>query len=407
MLSPIKFAVDTVSTGPVFPADLGDSFMPKKKVFVSGCFDMLHSGHVRFLELAADYGEVHVGIGSDRTVRELKGRYPVNTQVERKYMLEALRHVKACYVNRGSGVMDFLDELKRVAPDVLLVNEDGNTPAKAQLCRRLGIRYVVLKRDPRAHLPARSTTSLRMECRIPYRLDLAGGWLDQAFVSQHGAGPVLTISVEPTIEFNERSGMASSSRRRAIELWQTDLPGGDLEKTARILFAYENPPGTKEFSGSQDSIGIVYPGLNRLDYSSEYWPNKITSVDDEEILSWLEDRLSLVSLGPRKSSYRVRHDTRLTPARVRALAAAADGCWQAILSRDEREFGRQMRASFEAQTRIFPRMLDHNVRAAIKQYAGKSLGWKLSGAGGGGYLVLVGRPPVPGAIQLKIRRKDF
>jgi cytidyltransferase-like protein len=380
--------------------------MPKKKVFVTGCFDMLHSGHVRFLEEAAGLGEVHVGIGSDRTVKELKGRYPVTTQQERKYLLEALRHVKACHINSGSGVMDFLKELRRVSPAVFVVNEDGNTPAKAQLCGRLGIEYVVLRRDPREHLPARSTTSLRKECRIPYRLDLAGGWLDQAFVSRHGAGPVLTISVEPTMEFNERSGMASSSRRRAIELWQRDLPGGDREKTARMLFSYENPPGTREFSGSQDAIGIVYPGLNRLDYRGEYWPSQITTVDDEEILRWIEERLQLVTLGPRKSDFRVRKDTRITPARVRALAAAADGCWRAILSRDEKEFGRQVRASFEAQLSIFPRMMDRNVRTAIKQYAGKSLGWKLSGAGGGGYLVLAGQRAIPGAIQLKIRRPD-
>ena len=381
--------------------------MPKKKVFVTGCFDMLHSGHVRFLEEAAGLGEVHVGIGSDRTVKELKGRYPVTTQQERKYLLEALRHVKACHINSGSGVMDFLKELRRVSPAVFVVNEDGNTPAKAQLCGRLGIEYVVLRRDPREHLPARSTTSLRKECRIPYRLDLAGGWLDQAFVSRHGAGPVLTISVEPTMEFNERSGMASSSRRRAIELWQRDLPGGDREKTARMLFSYENPPGTREFSGSQDAIGIVYPGLNRLDYGGEYWPSQITTVDDEEILRWIEERLHLVTLGPRKSDFRVRKDTRITPARVRALAAAADGCWRAILSRDEKEFGRQVRASFEAQLSIFPRMMDRNVRTAIKQYAGKSLGWKLSGAGGGGYLVLAGQRAIPGAIQLKIRRRDL
>jgi cytidyltransferase-like protein len=88
--------------------------MPKKKVFVTGCFDMLHSGHVRFLEEAAGLGEVHVGIGSDRTVKELKGRYPVTTQEERKYLLEALKHVKACYINSGSGIMDFLKELRRV-----------------------------------------------------------------------------------------------------------------------------------------------------------------------------------------------------------------------------------------------------------------------------------------------------
>src|ERR1017187_6093788 len=170
--------------------------MRRKKVFVSGCFDMLHSGHIRFLEETAAYGDVYVGIGSDRTIKELKGRYPVNTQEERKYMLEALKHVKTCFINRGSGIMDFLEELDRVSPDYFVVNEEGNTPVKLQLCRRLGIQYVVLKRPPRANLPARSTTSLRRECGIPYRLDIAGGWLDQPFVSKHGAGPVPVISVE-------------------------------------------------------------------------------------------------------------------------------------------------------------------------------------------------------------------
>jgi cytidyltransferase-like protein len=382
-------------------------FMPKKKVFVSGCFDMLHSGHVRFLEEAATYGDVYVGIGSDRTVKELKGRYPVNTQEERKYMLEALRHVRACYISSGGGVMDFLKEFHRVSPDVFVVNEDGNSPAKAELCRRHGVRYLVLKRTPRENLPVRSTTSLRKECRIPYRLDLAGGWLDQPFVSKYAPGPVLTISVEPTIEFNQRSGMASSSRRRAIELWQTDLPEGDKEKMARMLFSFENPPGTKEFSGSQDAIGIVYPGLNRLDYDGKYWPEKIVSTDDETVLRWIEKRLHLIPLGPRTSDFHVRKGARVTAARVRALAAAAKGCWEAILKKDESAFGRQLRASFEAQVGIFPAMMNPLVRKAIRQYADKALGWKLSGAGGGGYLVLVSSHPVPGAIKIKIRRKDL
>jgi cytidyltransferase-like protein len=380
--------------------------MRKKKVFVSGCFDMLHSGHVRFLEEAAAYGDVHVGIGSDHTVKELKGRYPINTQEERKYMLEALRHVKTCLINKGSGIMDFLEDLDRISPDCFVVNEDGNTPAKMRLCRRLGIRYVVLKRNPRANLPARSTTSLRRECQIPYRIDLAGGWLDQPFVSKHGAGPVLVISVEPTIEFNERSGMASSSRRRAIELWQTDIPGGDREKLARVLFSYENPPGTTEFSGSQDALGIVLPGLNRLDYQGNYWPIKITPVHQEETLRWLEEHLRLIPLGPRQGSFQVLKDKRITPARVRALAAAADQCWEAIRQRKVEELGRQMRASFEAQVSMFPRMANPDVTSAIRQYAPGALGWKLSGAGGGGYLILVSRHNVRGAIKIRIRRKD-
>ena len=381
--------------------------MRPKKVFVSGCFDMLHSGHVRFLEEAAAYGEVHVGLGSDRTIVDLKGRAPVNTQAERKYMLEALRHVKSCQINSGTGILDFLAELERVAPDILIVNEDGNTPAKAELCRKRRIEYIVLQRTPHANLPARSTTSLRKECRIPYRLDLAGGWLDQPFVSKFGAGPVLTISLEPIIEFNERSGMASSSRRRAIELWQTDLPDGNLEKFAKMLFAFENPPGTKIFAGSQDAIGIVYPGLNRLDYAGEYWPEKITSEHDEKTLRWLEQHLHLVPLGPREGDFDVFKGRDIVAPKVAALAAAADACWRAILKMDAQDFGRRMRESFEAQVALFPQMSSPAIEKMIARYAPHALGWKLSGAGGGGYLVLVAEQPVDGTLKLTVRRKHF
>ena len=378
--------------------------MRRKKVFVSGCFDMLHSGHVRFLEEVAGYGAVHVAIGADQTVRELKGRAPVNTQGERKYMIEALKHVKKCFINQGSGLMDFLAELERVAPDIFVVNEDGNTPAKAEMCRQRGIQYLVLQRLPQANLPMRSTTSLRKECRIPYRLDLAGGWLDQPFVGKLGAGPVLTISVEPVIEFNERSGTASSSRRRAIELWQTDLPSGDREKLAKILFAFENPPGTEIFAGSQDAIGIVFPGLNRLDYSGQYWPEKITPQLDETILRWLEQHLYLIPLGQRVAGYDVFKGMDLTRAKARALATAANTCWNTIQKMDLAEFGRQFRASYDAQVALFPQMSNPTIRKMIQSYAKAAVGWKLSGAGGGGYLVLVSQKPVTGAIQLKIRR---
>ena len=379
--------------------------MKKKKVFVSGCFDMLHSGHVRFLEEAAAYGDVYIGLGSDETVRDLKGRAPVNTQSERKYLLEALRHVKECHVNSGSGIMDFLAELKQVSPDILIVNEDGNTPAKAKLCRQMGIEYVVLRRLPQANLPVRSTTSLRKECLIPYRLDLAGGWLDQPFVSKYGAGAVLTISLEPVMEFNERSGMASSSRRRAIELWHTDLPEGDRETLAKTLFAFENPPGTEIFAGSQDAIGIVFPGLNRLDYHGQYWPEKITTQHDEKILKWIERHLYLIPLGPRPSGFDVFKGRDITPPKVRALAAAADGCWNAIQKMNLEDFGRQFRASYEAQVAMFPQMANSAIHEMVEEYRERALGWKLSGAGGGGYLVLISQKPVAGAIQLKIRRK--
>ncbi len=73
-----------------------------KKVFVTGCFDMLHSGHISFLSEAAKYGNDYVGLDSDRTVKELKDRYPIHSPTERKYMLDALRFVTECRINSGN-----------------------------------------------------------------------------------------------------------------------------------------------------------------------------------------------------------------------------------------------------------------------------------------------------------------
>ena len=61
-----------------------------KKVFVSGCFDMLHSGHIAFLQEAAGYGDLYIGLGSDQTIRDLKGRETINSEDERVYILNAL-----------------------------------------------------------------------------------------------------------------------------------------------------------------------------------------------------------------------------------------------------------------------------------------------------------------------------
>jgi len=303
--------------------------------------------------------------------------------------------------------MDFLEELDHIKPDVFIVNEDGHTPEKEDLCKRLGIEYKVLKRVPHEGLPARSTTALRTECRIPFRIDLAGGWLDQPFVSKHFPGPVLTISIEPNLEFNDRSGMASSTRRKAIDLWKTDIPPGDPEKLARMLFSYDNPPGTRNISGSQDALGIVMPGLNRLDYDGNYWPEGIISEHDESILKWVEDHLFLVTLGPRTGNYTVVENAIIDEPGARNLSIAADRCWKSILDRDLKAFGRYFRESFEAQLAMFPNMADEGIFRIIERYKDMVLGWKLSGAGGGGYLILVADRPVEGAFRIKIRRKHL
>jgi cytidyltransferase-like protein len=378
----------------------------KKKVFVTGCFDMLHSGHVAFLREAAMHGDVYVGIGSDETVGKLKGRFPINNQDERKYMLEALQCVTRCTVNSGSGIMDFIGNEDALSADILFVNEDGHSPEKEDFCRKNNIQYVISKRIPHGSLPSRSTTALRRECNIPFRIDLAGGWLDQPYVAKHHPGAVITISIEPTVEFNDRSGMASSTRHKAIDLWHTDIPAGDKEKLAKTLFAYENPPGTEIVSGSQDALGIVLPGLNKLHYDGRYWPYKINSVDDEAVLSFVEDHLFLLTLEPRISTFSVLEGTKIDAPGARRLAEATDRCWDAILAKNLEQFGRSFTDAFHAQVAMFPNMVDDSIRSVIDRYASHALGWKLSGAGGGGYLILISEKRIENAIQVKIRRKQ-
>ena len=377
--------------------------MPKK-VFVSGCFDLLHSGHIAFFQEAARYGDLYVAIGSDRTLFELKDRRPVNSEHERLYMIQSLGCVKAAFISKGSGMLDFAAELRDLHPDYFIVNEDGNTPEKKQLCDDLGIEYLVLQREPYAGLAARSTTALRGISTIPYRIDLAGGWLDQPFVSRHCSGPVLTISIHPTIEFNQRSGMATSTRLSAIQIWGPRLPVDNPEKLTKILFAYDNPPGTQEVSGSQDAIGIIFPGLAKADYTGEYWPARITQVQDERVLQFVENSLYLIPLNPRPAEYAVLSNTHITPCGAEALSAAAEACWQAILAKDVQGFGRHMRESFEAQVEMFPNMLTDSMVELIDVYRGRALGWKVSGAGGGGYLILVADHSIEHAVRISIRR---
>lgn len=376
-----------------------------KKVFVSGCFDMLHSGHVAFFREAAQYGDLYVALGSDKTVFDLKGRETVNDEHERLFMVKAVAWVKDAFISRGSGILDFESELREMRPDYFVVNADGNTPEKRALCSELEVEYVILERKPYEGLSARSTTALRERDYLPYRIDLAGGWLDQPFVSQHYPGPVVTISLEPTLEFNERSGMASSTRRHARELWGIKIPPGNYEKLAKVLFCYDNPPGTKVISGSQDSIGLVFPGLAYAYYENNYWPTRIEHRLDEPLLRFVENALYLVPLGPRYAGYDVLTDTVINREHAKALADAADGHWDAILNQDIVAFGRTLREGFEAQVAMFPHMLNERVSALIDEYRDRALGWKLSGAGGGGYLILVSDTPIPDAVRVVARRE--
>lgn len=380
-----------------------------KKVFVSGCYDMLHSGHVAFFKEASSYGDLYVGIGSDRTIEELKHRKTVYSEKERLYMVKSIRYVTDAYINSGAGMMDFVETVERVKPNVFVVNSDGGSDTKRRFCEERGIEYVVLERVPEEGLEARSTTSLRqgVKSHLPYRVDLAGTWIDQPYVSQYGPGWALTISIEPTREFMERGGMSTSTRNAARKIWPYELPNYNEEMLARLLFCFENDPENEgHISGAQDAIGICMSGLNRHYYDGHYWPVRIESCHDERILSWLESHLCLVPMFPRRPGCSVVEGKDITAAKVADLTSAASRCWEAIMAMDLDRFAEAFRDSFNAQVAMFPAMMQPGVSDYIDRWKPKARAWKMLGAGGGGHLALVVDEIPEGAWPIKIRRKD-
>jgi cytidyltransferase-like protein len=134
----------------------------RKKVLVTGCYDWLHSGHVRFFEEASGYGELYVIVGNDANVTHLKGEgHPLFPQDLRRYMAGSICYVHQALITSGWDWMDAEPEINELRPEIYLVNEDGDKPEKLAFCAEHGLEYVVLKRLPKDGLQPRTSTDLR------------------------------------------------------------------------------------------------------------------------------------------------------------------------------------------------------------------------------------------------------
>jgi len=166
-----KFAAENKIAYRIFSADDLKGFpepppMPsapgRKKIIATGCYDWFHSGHVRFTEEASAYGDLYVCLGNDANVRLLKGEgHPLLSEAERRYVVGSIKYVKQALITTGSGWVDADPEIRRLKPDIYVVNEDGDKGGKREYCQKLGIEYLVLKRTPAPGLPQRSSTDLR------------------------------------------------------------------------------------------------------------------------------------------------------------------------------------------------------------------------------------------------------
>src|ERR1035437_3215959 len=361
--------------------------MKTKKVLVSGCYDLLHGGHIAFFKTAATFGDLYVSIGRDENLLLLKGKKPVFSEEERLFTVKSIRYVYDAFLASGKGMLDFEPDAIRIKPDVFVVNNDGHTPDKEALCKRLGIQYIVLERMPEPGLPERSSSATKREMRFPYRLCLAGGWIDQPWVSTIHPG----------------SGVATSSRDFGIKIWGDRYPEGDPVENAKILFGAENPPGTEYVAGSQDHLGLLMPGVNRLHYNGGYWPDYIQSSVDKDICDWLTDVIHLVPLKPRPDGYDPLKEMHLEKYFIRDLGEAGDRCWESILRKDILGLGKSLSDTLISWKKILPLTVPDDIMKDMETiYFTKYHGAITSGCGGG-YIIVVSENAVPGEVRIKVR----
>ena len=249
---------------------------------------------------------------------------------------------------------------------------------------------------------------------IPYRLALCGGWIDQPFVSERNPSPpgsMTVVAVEPDFRFMDYAGMATSTRKVAARLWGDRLPARPPSELVRELYAEENR-GKAEPSGSQDMVGLVYPGIVRMDFDAGseggVFPVRIESCEDPLVIAWLEKSIKILPVSQRPSGYNPLITKNLEPGWIRRLGASGRDCYDAICARDLAGLQGSMTECMLAWEALLPATLAHplvqvDLLALLAHYRGEYGGAMYSGCGGG-YLFIATDRPVPGSFGFRVRR---
>ena len=257
-----------------------------------------------------------------------------------------------------------------------------------------------------------ATDITRIVGRFPYRMAFAGGWIDQPFVSQHNPTPpgsMVVVGLEPTFRYMERCGIATGTRKVALKLWG-GLPQGDPAELTRRLYEAENQ-GKAEPSGSQDMIGLIYPGVCRLDYDfgvhGGCYPAHIESNNDPAVARWLERTVHMVPVEPRPEGYNPLGVKNLDRRWIGRLGRSGRDCFDAIVAKDAAGLGASMNECMKCWEAILPATVAHptlrvDLKALLKFYQARYDGAMYSGCGGG-YLYVVSRDEVPGSFRVNVR----
>jgi hypothetical protein len=221
---------------------------------------------------------------------------------------------------------------------------------------------------------------------------------------------MVVVGVEPTFPFMERAGIATGTRKIAQRVWGDHLPERDPADLVRELYDLENI-GKAEPSGSQDMIGLIYPGINRLDYDPSVhggvFPCHIEPLAEPAVVRWLEQVIHLLPVAPRPDGYNPLEEKNLTAEWVARLGQSGRDCFEAIRRMDATALGAAMNLCMESWMQLLPSTVRHrkigiDLVGRLRAYQAQSAGAMYSGCGGG-YLIIVSEHPVPGTFHVTVR----
>jgi cytidyltransferase-like protein len=179
-----------------------------KKVFVSGCYDILHAGHLQFFEEARALGDyLIVSFASADVLWHHKRRKPSIPDDHKRALLQGLRMIDEVIITHGHEEgLDFKEDFLRIRPDFLIVTEDDKYgDAKRELCAATGAKYTLLPKTPPRFAPVSTSSIVRWvqaPTEAPLRVDFAGGWLDVPRFSRPGEF-IVNCAVSPLVSLRE------------------------------------------------------------------------------------------------------------------------------------------------------------------------------------------------------------
>lgn len=207
-----------------------------KKVFVSGAFNVLHAGHIRFFADAKALGDyLVVSFPPAELLWKLYDRKSVLDDADKMAVIGALDSVDEVVLSTDDDeVLSFRTAVEQTKPDILAVTTDDRfMDAKRAFCAEQGIELVVMEKtlpDNVAKSGMQMLDRMKAPKHVPLRVDFAGGWLDVPEYSIEGAY-IVNCAVSPTVSLREwlyrkGAGMGGSGGWSVLNGW--DPVGSEL-----------------------------------------------------------------------------------------------------------------------------------------------------------------------------------